>query len=73
MVFTYAKEYKIPEKPLFNLRFMPTILVRRNAKKRAQLRCDNLKQEGEPELVRQAGKLQYVERRCSSSEIVENI
>ena len=65
MVFTYAKEYKIPEKPLRNLRFMPTILVRRNAKKRAQLRCDNLKQEEEIELVGQAGKLQCVERICS--------
>ena len=73
MIFTYAKEYKFPEKPLCNLRFMPTILVRRDAKKRAQLRCDNLKQEGELELVRQAGKLQCVERICSTSEIVEDV
>lgn len=35
MVFTYAKEYPIPERPLLNLRFMPTILGRRNAKRKS--------------------------------------
>lgn len=42
MVFTYAKEYRFPEQPLLNLRFMPTILGRRNAKRKsAHLRHDN--------------------------------